>query len=141
MKLEIENGKIFGSINLLSKLVLKNKESRHRSDLIEELEKQLKKVAKHEKTLLEEHSRKNDEGEALKKEDGSYDVLDMESLTQEKQELFEEVFILEGGNVTGYLKTVKKVLFECEEEWSGPEASIYNYLCKQFEKETETKSA
>jgi len=41
--------------------------------------------------------------------------------------------VLEGGDAQGMLKTVKQVLTDCDEPFSGEEAMTYDYLCDQFE--------
>ena len=45
--------------------------------------------------------------------------------------------MLDGGDNTGMLKTVKAVLLDCQEEFSGRDAQVYDYLCNQFEKGVE----
>lgn len=136
MEFKIENGKIAGAINLLSKLSLKGKQSRHRSKMIKDLNAQLQDVAEQEKVLLKDHCRLDEKGEPKKTEDGlHWDVKDIDAFAADRKDLYEEKFILEGGNAWGYLGTVKEVLLESELEWSGEEAAIYDYLCDEFEKE------
>jgi hypothetical protein len=140
MKFHIENGKIVGAINLLSKLSLKGKQSRHRSKMIKDLNTQLQEVAEQEKVLLKDHCRLDEKGEPKKTEDGRHwDVKDIDAFAADRKELYEEEFILEGGNAWGYLTTVKEILLECELEWSGEEADLYDYLCDEFEKEEDVE--
>ncbi|MDQ0208943.1 hypothetical protein [Alkalicoccobacillus murimartini] len=61
----------------------------------------------------------------------------METFKKEKLELYQEEFVLEGSNVSGYLETVKEVLLECEREFSGIEANTYDYICDQLENNEE----
>lgn len=146
MKFSIENSKIGGAIQLLDKLSLKGKQSRHRSKMMKELSVQLKEVAEQEQVMLKEHCHLDEDGEPKKKNhDQEWDVKDVKEFSKDRNELYDEEFVLEGGNVTGYLKTVKEVLLNCELEWAGAEAEMYDYLCDEFEKdeteETEEKSA
>jgi|GEM_PF-1173687 len=146
MKFEIANNKIAGAINLLAQLSLKGKQSRHRSKLIKELNTRFEEVVEDEKALLKQHCHLDAEGEPKKtNEDRNWDVKDEEAFAADRKELLEEKLVLEGGNITGYLKTMRDVLLNCEVEWSGTDAAIYDYLCDELEKEnemeTEEKSA
>ncbi len=139
MEFVIENQKIGGAINLLSSLSLKGKQSRHRTKMIKDLMVGYNDFQEQLKELRKEHCNLDEDGEPLTivKEDGSehYDVKDSEAFSKDQVELFEESFVLEGGNVTGYLATMKPVLLDCEMEWSGQDAEIYDLLCDEFEKE------
>jgi hypothetical protein len=143
MNFKIENSKIAGTINLLSKLSLKGKQSRHRSKMIKDLNSHLKDVAEQEQELLKEHCYLDENDEPKKTSDGqNWDVKDVKSFVKDRNELYEEIFVLEGGNVTGYLKTVKEVLLDSNEEWSGSEAELYDYLCDELERvEEQAKGA
>ncbi|MFD2657680.1 hypothetical protein ACFSUP_16360, partial [Gracilibacillus thailandensis] len=44
-----------------------------------------------------------------------------------------EQLVIDGGDNKEMLKTVKNVLLNCNKEFSGKEAVIYDYLCDQFE--------
>jgi PHD/YefM family antitoxin component YafN of YafNO toxin-antitoxin module len=139
MDFVIENEKLVPAINLLGKLSLKGKKSRHRTKMIKDLMEGVKEFEDQRQLIIKEHCNLNEEGEpvTITKEGGAehYDVKNLKAFEKDQKELLEETYTLEGGNVTGYLKTMKDVLLECELEWSGQEADIYDYLCDEFEKE------
>ncbi|WP_209020046.1 hypothetical protein [Jeotgalibacillus proteolyticus] len=135
MKFHIENSKINGAINLLSQLSLKGTNSRHRSKMIKALSTHLKEVGDDEKEILKQHCRLDEHGEPKKTADGrAWDVKDLKTFVKDRDELYAEKLILEGGKAWGYLRTVKDILLECEMEWSGADAEIYDYLCDEFER-------
>lgn len=134
MQVSIENQKLIQSINLLYKLPLKGKQSRHRTKFIKKLQERLLEFVGDEKVLLKEHCNLDEMGEPKKIEnDTKWDVKDIDAFVKEKKELYEEERVFEGGDVQGVLKSVKEILFNCQEEFSGAEADIYDYLCDQFE--------
>ncbi|MFS8189475.1 hypothetical protein ACMG4J_22465 [Rossellomorea marisflavi] len=107
--------------------------------MIKDLMVGVKEYEDQRQVMIKEHCVLNEDGEpvTIKKDDGEehYDVKDLKAFQKDQKELLEETYTLEGGNATGYLKTMKEVLLECELEWSGQEADIYDYLCDEFEKE------
>ena len=133
MKIAIENGKLGQAISLLFDLPLKGKQSRHRTKFIERLNARLEEVENDRIALAKEHAKKDEDGKAIKS-DGHFDIADRDAFAKDLQELYEEELIIEGGDVSGMLKTVKEVLENCDKELSGQEAVIYDYLCDQFEK-------
>lgn len=138
MQVKIENQKLVPSINLLYGLSLKGKQSRHRTKFIKLLNERVEELKEQENELLKEHCNLDEEGKPkiIKAEQGDqWDVKDIEAFTRDKKELYEEEMVLEGGDAQGMLSTVKKVLLDCDSEWTGYEADIYDYLCEQFEME------
>ncbi|KYC94358.1 hypothetical protein B4102_3579 [Heyndrickxia sporothermodurans] len=136
MQVKIENQKLGQAINLLFNLSLKGKQSRHRSKFIKALNEKLNEFAEQEQELLKEHCHLDENGEPKKTEDGTIkveDIKDIDAFTKDRTELYEEERVFEGGDAQVMLKTVKDVLLNCEREWSGQEAVIYDYLCEQFE--------
>lgn len=134
MQVKIENQKLVPSINILYGLSLKGKQSRHRSKFIKLLNERVNEIQEQEKELLKEHCNLDENGEPKTIEDGAkWDVKDLDAFAKDKKELYEEEMVLEGGDAQGMLLTVKKVLLDCEKEWTGQEAEIYDYLCDQFE--------
>ncbi|AWP37763.1 DUF1617 family protein [Heyndrickxia coagulans] len=140
MQVKIENQKIAQTINLLYNLSLKGKQSRHRSKFINALREKLEEFVADEKALLKEHCYLDENGEPKTIENGTkWDVKDLDAFAKEKKELYEEERVFEGGDAQGMLKTVKDVLLNCQKEFSGAEAEIYDYLCDQFEKGADEK--
>lgn len=133
MIVKIENGKLGQAISLLFDLPLKGKESRHRTKFINLLDERLKEVEKQRVELAKEHSRLDENKEPIIN-DGKYDIMVMEDFQKDLNELYAEEMVIEGGDAQGMLKTVKRVLENCDLEFSGREAVIYDYLCEQIEK-------
>lgn len=134
MQVKIENQKLGQAINLLFNLSLKGKQSRHRTQFIKALEEKLKDFAEQEKELLKEHCNLDENGEPKTIENGTkWDVKDLKAFAKDRTELYEEERVFEGGDAQGMLKTVKDILLNCDKEWRGQEATIYDYLCEQFE--------
>ncbi len=134
MQVKIENQKLGQAINLLFNLSLKGKQSRHRTQFIKALEEKLKDFAEQEKELLKEHCYLDEKGEPKTIENGTkWDVKDLDAFAKDRTELYEEERVFEGGDAQGMLKTVKDILLNCDKEWQGQDAVIYDYLCEQFE--------
>lgn len=136
MKVEIKNGLLQESIQLLYGLSLKGKQSRHRTRFIKKLTERVKEVEEERMKLAEEYARKDDEGKPIMKKGGEeYDIPDenVSSLIKDVEELYNEVLVIEGGDNKETLETVHKILEETDEEFRGREAVIYDYLCEQFE--------
>jgi len=136
MIVKIENAKLGQAADLLFNLSLKGKQSRHRTKFIKVLTERLTEVEEQRKELAKEHSHVDEHGEPKTKNDGKeYDIKDIDAFRKDLKELFEEELVLEGGDAQGMLKTVKEVLLNCDVEFSGQDAVIYDYLCEQFEGE------
>ncbi|WP_416149436.1 DUF1617 family protein [Salipaludibacillus sp. HK11] len=132
MKVSIENGKLKQASSLLLNLSLAGKKSRHRTKFITKMQDRLKEVEEQRQVLAKEHSHLDDEGKPKTIGD-KFDIKDMEAFKKDLEELYKEELVIDGGDAQGMLKTVKTVLLDCEKEWQGEEALIYDYLCDQFE--------
>lgn len=138
MEVHIQNDKISPIIKLLYDLELKGKQSRHRTKFIQQLDDHLKVVGKDEEELLKEHCYLDGEGEPKRKEENGrevWDVKDLDKFITDKRDLLSETYVFEGSNVQETLKTVKAALDECDVAFSGQDATLYDYLCDQFEKD------
>ncbi|MED0649750.1 hypothetical protein P9246_15675 [Aeribacillus pallidus] len=133
MKVEIEYGKLVASINFMYELKLVRKQSRMRRRFINILNERLKVVEEDRKELLQEHSRKDENGEAIIKPDGNYDVKDMVAFSNDLKELYAEKLVIEGEDNREMISTIKQILKKLEnEEYEGQTSEIYDYLCDQF---------
>ena len=138
MQVRIKNESLGQAISLLFDLPLKGKQSRQRSKFIQALDERLKEVAEQEQELLKEHCHLDEEDKPKIKNNGQeWDVKDVVAFRKDKVELLEEGLVIDGGDHEDMLKTVKTVLFDCEKEFSGQDAQIYDYLCDQFEESDE----
>jgi len=135
MKLEIKHIYLEAVIDFLYNMSLKGKESRHRSRLIRIMQERLIEVAKEEIGLMKECAQLNENGEAIINGQGA-PVIRPECLTglsEEKEALFNEKLIIEGGDIDEALRTVKDIVLNYTGEASGREAEAYDYLFMQFE--------
>lgn len=133
MRVEIENGKLAASINYLYGLKLVRKQSRYRRRLINLLNDRVKVYEEDRKELLEEHSKKDENGKAIIN-DGQYDIKDMVAFSDDLKELNEEKLVIEGGDNREMIRTVQGILRKFEDvEYEGEDSEIYDYLCDQFD--------
>ncbi|MED5101065.1 hypothetical protein P9858_13145 [Niallia circulans] len=139
MKITIKVSYLPAAVEFLYNLTLKGKQSRHRSRFVKAMQEKWKRVVEEEQDLLKEFAGVDENGEPRKKEDGSFDIKDVKGFKEQQKELFDEEFILEGGDATGYLKTVKEILFDFDGEVSGKDAEVYDYLYEVFENSDENK--
>ncbi|MGN7309923.1 DUF1617 family protein [Alkalicoccobacillus gibsonii] len=134
MIVSIENQKVAPVINFLKGLPLKGKQSRHRTRFIKLLNNRLEGLIEEEKTILEDHSHKDEDDNVKFKEGGKYyDIKDPEALKKDKQEFYKELYVIDRADYEEVLQTVQRVLDGCEVELSGEEADIFDYLCEQFD--------
>lgn len=135
MKVEIENRYLGQAISLLFDLPLRGKQSRHRTKFVNLLREQLKEVEGGRIELVKEFAEKDERGEPIVN-GNQYKILEenKEEFNKEINELYKEKFFIEGGNYQDMLKTMKAVLLDCDQVFSGQQAEIYDYLCDQFEK-------
>ncbi|WAA10339.1 DUF1617 family protein [Fervidibacillus albus] len=133
MEVKIENRYLKPSIELLFNLPLRGKESRQRTKFIKRLQKRLEEVENDRIELAREYAKIDEKGNPIVKHD-RYDIGDVKSFEKELNELYNEKMVIDGGDSEEMLKTVKEVLLNCNKEFSGSEAIVYDYLCDQFEK-------
>jgi len=133
MKIAIKVSYLPSATEFLYNLTLKGKHSRHRSRFVKAMQEKWKQVVEEEQELLKEYAGVDEEGNPKKKEDGNFAIEDVKGFKEQQNELFDEEFILEGGDATGYLKTVKEIVFDYDGEVSGKTAEIYDYLYEVFE--------
>jgi Protein of unknown function (DUF1617) len=135
VRLEIQKSKITGVVNLLDKLSLKGKKSRHRSKLKNKLVKSWEEVMEQEKQLIKEYANLDEHGEPIIIDGKEYDVPDenISELGKARKELFEEYIVIDEGDFENTVKIVKTVLDETNIEFSGAEADLYDYTCEQME--------
>lgn len=140
MVIKISNEKLNKVYDLLQGIPLKAKQSRHRTKFTKMIVERLKEVIDDEQELIKEHCHLDENGEPKKKDDGTrWDIKDLKAFSKDREELYKEEMIIEGGDVTGILKTVKKILDNLDKELSGEEADIYDYLMDQFDAYEEEK--
>lgn len=136
MELRIENRNLQNTIDLLFDLPLRGKQSRHRSKLIKLLQKSLQDVAEQEQEMLVEHCHLDEEGNPKMIEGGTrWDVKDLDAFAKDKNEFLAEEVVIDGAANEEVLKTVRRILEECDKEFVGHEAQIYDELYDQLEEQ------
>ena len=133
MQVKIENIKISPVIKILYDIPLKGKQSRHRTKFIKLLDGRLKEVGEEESEILKEHCHLDDDGNPKKTDKGTqWDVKNIEYFANDRNELYREEFVIDGGNNQEILNTVKDILGNLARDFSGQDATIYNELCDAF---------
>ncbi|MEQ6356567.1 hypothetical protein ABNX05_18245 [Lysinibacillus sp. M3] len=128
--------KAFG--DFLYELSLKGKDSRMRSRFISILETQLQLISTERDILLQDYAKKDENGEPIrdKDEEGQEFVIleDSFSFNLEVSKLMGEEFIIEVKNEkVEMVKTIQRIVFYVDKEFSGLEAERYNRFCDILE--------
>lgn len=137
--LKFKNNELVNVANFLVSIPLKSKASRARTALVQKLSLKNDEFRKFQKELLEKYAQKDDSGELIKDENGSYPWIQetkaeaVEALTELNNE---EVYI----NIEEYrpnMKLLSLALDDLDVALSGQEAVAYNLLMDQLEEESE----
>lgn len=138
MNLTIKNYELKPIGDFLYGLSLKGKDSRMRSRFVALLEQQLNLINKERNLLLEDYGQKDEEGKLKTDTDEngqSFIVLeDSSGFNSEVAKLMNEDFIVETTpDKVEMLKSVQRVVLDCDIEFSGVEAVRYNRFCDILE--------
>lgn len=137
--LKFKNNELVNVANFLVSIPLKSKASRARTALVQKLSLKNDEFRKFQKELLEKYAQKDDSGELIQDENGSYPWI--KETKAEAVEAFtelnhEEVYI----NIEEYrpnMKLLSLALDDLDVALSGQEAVVYNLLMDQLEEESE----
>ncbi|GAF14934.1 hypothetical protein JCM19046_3505 [Bacillus sp. JCM 19046] len=141
MKMEIENQKLVATHDFMYKLELVRKKSRARRELCDIIKERTTKNADTRKKILEEHSHKDEEGNAII-EDDNYQIKDIKLAQEDLNEFNKETLVIEGGEHRELLRTLRTIFEGLEEkEFGAEESEIYDYLYDQLDKNEEEKGA
>lgn len=135
LKISIKNVILGKIVDFFYDISLKGKQSRHRTKFIKLLGEKSKEYDEGFMQILKEHDGLDADGEIKTKESGGttvYDIDDIDGFVKERNVLNEEEAIIDGSDNQLMLKTVRTVLDEFDEEISGQEAVLYDFLCEQF---------
>jgi hypothetical protein len=137
--MKIKNSDVEELAFFLLNMKLKGKENRMRNKFIRHLQKHLNEMQESHKELLSEFCELEADGNFKTVEkDGKkfYDVNNVAGFQSEFEKLMEEFFYLpsDEGNKQMIL-TVKDLILNTEEEFSGKEALKYEPYCEIFEDE------
>lgn len=137
--LKFKNNELVNVANFLVSIPLKTKASRARTSLVNKLSLKNEEYRKFQKDLLEKYAQKDESGELIQDENGSYPWVKetkdeaVEALTELNNE---EVYI----NIEEYrpnMKMLSLALDDLDIELSGQEAAAYDLLMDQLEEESE----
>lgn len=141
MRMEIENQKLMAAHDFMYKLELARKKSRARRELLEMINQRFEKNATTRKEILEEHSHKDEDGNAIIEND-NYQIKDMQKAQEDLAEFNKETLVVEGGEHRELLRTLRAIFEGLEEkEFGAEESEIYDYLYDQLDQNEEEKGA
>lgn len=142
MLIKMKNEEIEGLVMFLHDLKLRGKHSRMRTRFIKTLQVQLKQTKEEHKEMLLQHSNLDKDGNPLIVEDKNghhvYDVKDLQAFNKDYNELMTEDFIIEVTEENKeMIESVKNSVCECDKEFSGDEAFLFERYCEIVEGEAE----
>ncbi|WP_240951688.1 hypothetical protein [Bacillus sp. RO2] len=132
MKVTIKKGLMVPIANFMYEIELVRKQSRMRRQLIKILNEHEETLKDDKRHMLEEHSKKDEEGKALIN-DGQYQLTDKDAFTKDLKELTEEEIVIEGEGNREMIRSIRSTLKKLEDNvYKGSDSEIYDYLCDQF---------
>lgn len=136
--MKIKNFEVQILANVLFNMSLVKKDSRMRTRFVKELGEYLKSTLDIEQQeLIKTYAKKDDDGEPLLNEDKTSAILIEETADEFHKEfdqlMNEEYIIVENESSRDMLITVGKSLLDCELEFKGQEATLFDGWCEQFE--------
>jgi hypothetical protein len=141
--MKIRNEEIVGFGNFLMDLTLKGTSSRMRTRLVKKLQKHLDEVQEEKDEIITIHGILDEEGNVKTKTvDGRevYEIRDNEACMKEISDLYKEEFVIEENEENRQmLTTVRDIVLNCDKEFQGQEAMVYDYYCEIFENLTYDK--
>jgi hypothetical protein len=141
--MKIRNEEIVGFGNFLMELTLKGTSSRMRTRLVKKLQKHLDEVQEEKDEIITIHGILDEEGNVKTKTvDGRevYEIRDNEACMKEISDLYKEEFVIEENEENRQmLTTVRDIVLNCDKEFQGQEAMVYDYYCEMFENLTYDK--
>ncbi|MEQ6355285.1 hypothetical protein ABNX05_11705 [Lysinibacillus sp. M3] len=130
--------------SFLFNLILKGKESRMRTRFISLLDNQVELIKKERQLLINDYASKDDEGD-IKTEtkvinNKEQEVVTFPSIEAEKEAqmqimlMMNEDFIIEETiDKIEMLKTLQNIILNCDLEFTGQKAVLYDRFCEIFE--------
>jgi hypothetical protein len=141
--MNIRNDELFSLGNFLADLTLKGASSRFRTRFIKKLQKQMDLVEEEKIEIIRTHGELDENGHVkttLENGNEIYVIHDREACEKEIMELFQEDFIIEESlENRQMLLSVRDALLNCDKEFTGHEAFIYDSYCEKFENLTYDK--
>ena len=139
--MKIKNSYIEDFAQFILSFRLKGTENRMRNRFVKVLQKQLKVLQEEHKELLEEYCKKDSDGNfnTINKDGKSfYDIDDVRGFQVEFDILMQENFVISNNESNEQMiETVKDIILNCDKEFSGQEALLYETYCELFEEENQ----
>lgn len=139
----IKNYEIGELYSFLFNLILKGKESRMRTRFLKLLEDQLNLINLERQQLISDYAEKDDHGEVLynlEQVDGKEMEVPIFTDDSEKEiqkqilALLNEDFIIEEtADKADILQTLQEIILNCDLEFTGKKATMYDRFCEIFE--------
>ncbi|MCD1023460.1 DUF1617 family protein [Enterococcus sp. SMC-9] len=135
MKIKIKNKELANVEQFLGNLTMKGKQSIARSRMLQILEKKQKEFAEDRKSIVIAYAEKDDKGEAIVKEDGTYELSTKGNAEASKEiaDLLEEDAVIDYGEYSSRLNDLEKFIIEFDDEVSGNVAQGFFVLTTAFE--------
>ncbi|MFF2457631.1 hypothetical protein [Peribacillus simplex] len=137
MQVKIQYKYVIEAINFLSNMNLKGKQSIHRTRFIKHLNEKLKQISEEELELIKEFAGVDEKGNPNRREDGNFDIKNVDDFLKQQKEYFQEYYVIEGGDAHGMIKTMKGIIENYDKEVSGKEADTFEHLYTAFENSKE----
>ena len=139
--MKIKNSYIEDFATFILSFRLKSTENRMRNRFVKVLQSHMKLLQEEHKELLEEYCKKDANGNfnTINKDGKSfYDIDDVKGFQVEFDILMQENFVIPNNESNQQMiKTVKDIILNCDKEFSGQEALIYEAYCEMFEEENQ----
>jgi len=139
--MKIKNSYIEDFATFILSFRLKGTENRMRNRFVKVLQNHLKVLQEEHKELLEEYCKKDSDGNfnTINKDGKSfYDIDDVRGFQVEFDILMQENLVIHNDEANKQMiTTLKDIILNCDKEFSGQEALIYETYCEMFEEENE----
>jgi len=140
--MKIKNGEIEEFATFLLSFKLKGTENRMRNRLVRKLQDHLKLVQQEHTDLLNEFCKKDGDGNFRTVERNGkkyYDIDDVSTFQSEYEKLMSEEFIISNDEANEPMfSAVTNFVLNCDKEFSGKEALIFERYCEILEEVNET---
>lgn len=135
MQIKIQNKELSNVVQFLENLTMKGKQSLARSRMLQILEKKQKEFNEDRKTVIVDSADKDDKGEAIINDDGTYKLSAEGNAVASKEisNLLEEYAVIEYGEHSSRLNDLEKYVTEFNEEVTGNVAQGFFVLVTAFE--------
>ena len=134
MEIVLKNYEITPIINFLQGLELMPTDSRHRSKFVKALVPIAESLQESEKELLEQYGKRDELGELIRNENGTYDITSSKSAEYAKEVktlLREEILVVSGAHSANF-EEIPRILRDCNKTLSGNDADVFDRLMDEF---------